>query len=177
MAVQPFDYEAKLAACAQENAEAFQELYTHESPHMLALCTKMLAQSIDAEEVVRDSFILIWKNADNYDPTVGTARAWMYSIMRYRVLNRLRQAGRPSPTNTEWTESLPNYISARDEAQPSLLVQKLKQIDDVQRRPILMAFYNGLTYDQIAARLATPVAQIKMHVRAGLRAIQELEQV
>ena len=176
MAVQPFDYEAKLAACAQENANAFQELYLQESPHMLALCTKMLAQSIDAEEVVRDSFILIWKNASSYDPAVGTARAWIYSIMRYRVLNRLRQAGRPSPTNTEWTESLPNYISSKDDTTPSPLVQRLVQIDDVQRRPILMAFYNGLTYDQIAARLAMPVDEVRTHVRAGLCAIQDLEQ-
>jgi RNA polymerase sigma-70 factor (ECF subfamily) len=50
------------------------------------------------------------------------------------------------------------------------------KLDDAQRRPILMAFYNGFTYDQIAARLKTPAIEVKSHVRAGLDAIRELKQ-
>jgi RNA polymerase sigma-70 factor (ECF subfamily) len=176
MAVPPFNYEAALAACAQGDESAFKQLYQQESPHMLALCTAMLAKSGDAEEMVRDSFMLIWKNADSYDPAVGTARAWIYSIMRYRVLNRLRQSGRPVAGDASLIDTLPVPLANTAQSLRPALVQQLARLDERQRRPILMAFYNGLTYEQIAARLALPIAQTRQHVRAGLSALQKPEQ-
>ena len=175
MAVSPFDYEGSLAACARGDQAALQELYAQEAPHMLALCIKMLSQRDDAEEVVRDIFVLIWKNAANYDPEIGTARAWIYSIMRYRILNRLRQSGRPDPADAEWIDTLPDAIPVENGTEPSRTMQGLAQLDDRQRRPILMAFYNGFTYDQIATRLAMPAAEVKSQVRSGLRALEENE--
>ncbi|MEO6959789.1 MAG: sigma-70 family RNA polymerase sigma factor [Burkholderiaceae bacterium] len=176
MAVPAFDYETRLIACAQSDQSAFQELYKHESSHMLALCTKMLSQRADAEEIVRDAFVLIWKNASNYDSKMGTARAWMYSIMRYRVLNRLRQSGRITPADSEWVDTLPDAVVSDNTDQTMGLTQCVAKLDDAQRRPILMAFYNGFTYDQIAARLKTPAAEVKADVRAGLNSIRELAQ-
>jgi len=175
MVVSPFDYEGRLAACASGDQKALQELYDKEAPHMLALCIKMLSQRDDAEEVVRDIFVLVWKNAANYDPELGTARAWIYSIMRYRILNRLRQSGRPEPAEAEWIDTLPDGIPVRDDTESSRMMQRLAHLDDHQRRPILMAFYNGFTYDQIATRLAIPVAQVKTHVRSGLHVLLENE--
>jgi RNA polymerase sigma-70 factor (ECF subfamily) len=175
MSVPNFDYEAKLVACAQGDRKAFQELFRQESPRMLALAIKMLSQRADAEEVVRDSFVLIWKNAASYEASLGTARAWIYSIMRYRILNRLRQSGRHVPADAEWIDTLPDNPAVEPEG-ANHLASDLAQLDDVQRRPILMAFYNGFTYEQIAARLAIPAIQIKTHVRAGLRTLQEIHQ-
>ncbi|WP_353150185.1 sigma-70 family RNA polymerase sigma factor [Pollutimonas bauzanensis] len=172
MAVPPFDYEAALLACARGDQNAFQELYQHESPRMLALCTRMLTQSNSAEELMRDTFVSIWKNAQSYDPSLGAARAWIYSIMRYRALNRLRQSGRLRPTAVAWNDSLPNPESVH--ALPeSGLAHAISRLDEDQRRPILMAFYNGYTYEQIATRLKAPAAQIKMQVQEGLRQIRE----
>lgn len=173
MVAAPFDYETTLAACAQGDQESFQALYRHESPRMLALCIKMLSDRADALELVRDVFVLIWKNAEKYDPEMGTARAWLYSIMRYRVLNRLRQSGRSTPSETEWIDTLPDNAAATDQPDSDTLLRRLSQLDDTQRRPILMAFYNGYTYDQIATRLTMPAHQVKAQVRAGLRAISE----
>jgi RNA polymerase sigma-70 factor (ECF subfamily) len=175
MAATPFDYEASLAACAKGDQASLQELYLHEAPHMLALCYKMLSQRADAEDVVRDALVLVWKNAANYDNAMGTARAWIYSIMRYRVLNRLRQSGRPAPAHAEWVDTLPDGSPGHSDAGPTPLTQCIAQLDDAERRPLLMAFYNGFTYEQIAARLNTPADQVKTRVRAGLRAIQERE--
>jgi len=176
MAVPAFDYETSLIACAKGDQSAFQELYKQESSHMLALCAKMLSQRADAEDIVRDAFVLIWKNASNYDSKMGTARAWMYSIMRYRVLNRLRQSGRIMPVDSEWVDTLPDAIVSANTEQANGLTQCVAKLDDAQRRPILMAFYNGFTYDQIAARLKTPAAEVKADVRAGLNSIREFAQ-
>ena len=171
-----FDYEAGLAACTRGDQAAFQELFRQESPRMLALAAKMLSRRADAEELVRDSFVLIWKNAGSYDPSMGPARAWIYSILRYRLLQQLRQPGRISGSDDAWIDTLPDAAAPAADAAPDEVAQRLAALDDAQRRPIMMAFYNGLTYEQIAARLATPVDQIKAQVRAGLRALQETAQ-
>lgn len=173
MAVPSFDYEAALLACAQEDQIAFQRLYQHEAPRMLALGLKMLSQRASAEELVRDAFILIWKNAGSYDPNISNARAWMYSIVRYRALGRLRQPGRAVPLTTVWTETLPDAAPGTAGNESSML-HALASIDESQRKPILMAFYNGLTYEQMAARLKLPAAEIKNRVEAGLTRITEV---
>ena len=170
-----FDYEAALAACAGGDQAAFQELFRQESPRMLALAAKMLSRRSDAEELVRDSFVLIWKNAGSYDPAMGAARAWIYSILRYRILQQLRQPGRPGGADDAWIDTLPDDLAVADTEQDEV-ARRLAALDDEQRRPIMMAFYNGLTYEQIAARLAVPVTQVKAQVRAGLRALQETAQ-
>ena len=176
MPVSHFDYEAKLADCAQNNQNALQDLFHEEAPRMLALAVKMLSQRDDAIDIVRDSFVLIWKNSANYNPEIGSARAWMYSIMRYRILNRLRQSGRPAVTDTDWIDNLPDSATTDLGTNASgSMAQRLAALDDAQRRPILMAFYNGFTYDQIAARLAAPATQIREHVRAGLSKLAEGE--
>src|SRR3546814_5367013 len=96
MVVPPFDYKAALQACAQGDQNALKSLYGQEAPRMLALSMQMLAQHDEAQDAVRDAFVLIWKNAENHDESTGTARAWMYSILRYRVLNQLRRARKPA---------------------------------------------------------------------------------
>ncbi len=174
MAVSPFDYEAALLACARGDQYMFQNLYQHEAPHMLALCLKMLSQRPSAEELMRDTFVSIWKNAQSYDPGLGAARAWMYSIMRYRALNRLRQSGRLRSAETEWNDALPDPGTAGMPA--SGLAQAISNLDETQRQPILMAFYNGYTYEQMAARLKQPAGQIKTQVQAGLHQLQERQQ-
>lgn len=174
MAVSPFDYEAALLACAQGDQNALQDLYQHESPHMLALCLRMLAQRTIAEDLMRDTFVSIWKNAQSYDPALGAARAWIYSIMRYRALHRLRLARPAQAVDMGWTDALPGFESGQQPA--SGMVQAVAGLDEAQRRPLLMAFYHGYTYEQIAQRLKAPAMQIKQCVQAGLNRIREQQQ-
>src|SRR5690606_17720288 len=147
MVVSSFDFEANLAACAEGDHVALQKLYKQESPHMLALFTKLLSQRSHAEEIVRDVVVLVWENAANYDRDSGPARAWIYSILRYRALNRLRQTGRGMPADTDWVDTLPDGAGVQPDADPSATARTLAGMDDARRRPILMAFYNGFTYE------------------------------
>ncbi|MGB6102254.1 MAG: sigma-70 family RNA polymerase sigma factor [Pusillimonas sp.] len=175
MAVPPFDYEAALLACAKGDQRAFQDLYLREAPSMLALGLKMLTERSSAEDLVQDTFILIWKNAESYDPQVSTARAWMHSILRYRALGRLRQTGRIRPGPASWSES-PPPLSPSHDAAPGSLAQALAALDDTPRQAILMAFYNGYHYDQIAERLRVSAPNIKARVQKGLDQIARRQQ-
>ncbi|HEU0231538.1 MAG TPA: sigma-70 family RNA polymerase sigma factor [Burkholderiaceae bacterium] len=167
MAVSPFDYEATLLACAAGKQNALRDLFQHEAPRMLALSTKMFGRREEAEDAVRDTFILLWKNAGNYDESTGTARAWIYSILRYRVLSQIRQQSHNPGDDT-------TSISSQTDVKACLStpVKSLAQLDDMQRAPLLMAFYHGQTFNQMAARLMTPVELIRTQLRTGLDAVQ-----
>jgi len=175
MAVPSFNYEAALIACARGDQHAFQDLYHYEAPRMLALSLKMLTERTSAEELVRDAFVLIWKNAEGFDPTASTARAWMHSILRYRALGRLRQAGRIRPGLSSWSDVLPTMPPAHETPSSSLL-HALALLSDTQRQAILMAFYNVYNYDQIAERLKIDAATVRAQVQAGLDQITEQQQ-
>lgn len=172
MAHSPSDREAALMACAKGDQKAFQDLYHHEAPHMLALCLKLLPQRAAAEGLLQETFVLIWKNADSFDPALSSARAWMYSILRYRALGRLRQPGRSRQLDEPWNDTLPqNAPAAGDQPAVAPALAILQQLSEPERRAILMAYYGGYSYEQIAVRLKRSAIQVKTAVQQGLQRI------
>tara|TARA_R110000782_G_scaffold76529_1_gene152269 strand:+ start:410 stop:667 length:258 start_codon:yes stop_codon:yes gene_type:complete len=80
-----FDYEGAL--------EAFERLYQQESGQLLGLAITLLGRRDQAEDCVHDALMKVWSNAHRFDRTLGQGRAWIYSILRYRALNQLRNRG------------------------------------------------------------------------------------
>jgi len=167
MADPTFDYQAALASCAQGDTGALRQLFAQEAPQMLALANIMLGDQSAAQSAVHDAFVLIWKNAASFDPRTGSGRAWMYSIMRYRTLNLLRR----QPTHAG-TASAPDPLP-RQPAEGAGLAATLAQQPDQTRKPILMAFFSGLNYADIAARLGCSKGELRNRVRACLRLLRE----
>lgn len=164
-----FDYDTHLAAVATGDQHCFQELYHHEAPAMLALGKKLLNRSGDAEDLVRDTFVLIWRHAESYDPSMTSARAWIYSILRHRALQVLHHPARVGPTTANWTDSLPTARTSH--ADHGALYAAVQQLDPGQRRPLLMAYYHGYTYHQIAARLGSTAELVRRQMHTALTRI------
>lgn len=164
-----FDYQAVLAACAQGDAQALQQLYQQEAPRMLALANIMLGDQALAQNAVHDAFVLVWKHAASYDVRTGSARAWIYSIMRYRTLSLLRQNA--SATGFAGT---PTALPFRED-QADGLAAVLAQQPENARKPVLMAFFNGLNYAEIADRLGCTTGELRNRVRSCLRILRECE--
>lgn len=173
-----FDYESHLEACAQQSEQAFQALYQQETPRMISLAINLLGDRGLAEDCVHDTFVQVWRHAPRYQRSLGSGRAWIYSILRYRALNQLRSRGRYTEVNDDFIERI-----ADDSPQATDLLEQqseqqqlnrcMRSIDRNRRHPILLAFYHGLTHEQIASRLTIPLGTIKSRIRAGLRALQE----
>lgn len=173
-----FDYEHAIEACARRDEQALHSLYRRESPRMLGLLTGMLGQRDQAEDCLHDAFVQIWQNAPRYDRQLGSGRAWLYSIVRYRALNELRRRGRWAGGDEGAVDQLIDQLPGVSEqleqhAENRRLVSCLRKVDNDRRRPILLAFYRGLTHAQISTRLSIPLGTIKGRIRAGLRALQE----
>jgi len=171
------DHAALIRSCAARDQLALKTLYDLEAPRMLALAVRMLRQRDLAEDVLQDVFIQIWNNASRFDPSLGTGRAWIYSILRYRVLDRLRAKSELPLEDIVLDAQIdtgPTPEQATDDRQRSHQLDRcLDHLDDPRRGPILLAYYHGLSHGQIAERLATPLGTIKSRIRGALRALQE----
>lgn len=178
MADRDFDYESTLQACARGDERAFQALYQQEAGQLLGLAISMLGRRDLAEDCLHDAFVRIWQHAARYQPALGSGRAWVHSILRYRVLNALRSSGRHADVDDDFIERVLDDTPqaeavAQEQSERRLLRSCLQRLERPRRQPILLAFYRGLTHEQIASRLSTPLGTIKGRIRAGLRALQE----
>lgn len=167
-----FDYDACLGNIATGDQYAFESLYHHEAPHMLALAEKLLTDSTQAQQLVRDTFVLIWKHAESHDNSMGIARAWIYGILRDRALRTLRHPARTPSTAMPSTDDL-RANTTGNHAHHADVRQTLLQLDATQRRPLLMAYYHGHTYRRIAAHLGLSVLQVQAHMRNALVRLQQ----
>lgn len=174
MAVPPLSCDTLLALCAQGDQEAFFRLYQHEAPTMLALVTHMLGKTTDAENLVRDTLILIYKNADAWDSNNGTARAWMYSILRYGALNRLRQLGRKQPHLTVARVAGLQNSQASGLMPVSDFNNAVALLSENERHPLLLAFYHASSYEQMESSLQQAPEQIRGHLQQALRTLEQV---
>ncbi|PKM30878.1 MAG: RNA polymerase subunit sigma [Gammaproteobacteria bacterium HGW-Gammaproteobacteria-11] len=178
MADSNFDYEGTLEACSRGDKAAFNRLYQQEAGQLLGLAITLLGRRDQAEDCLHDALVKVWHNAHRFDPSLGQGRAWIYSILRYRALNQLRNRGRLVQTDDSFIEQMADdsaqaeqHATSRSEGRQLRLC--LGQLERPRRYPILLAFYRGMTHEQIATRLAAPLGTIKGRIRAGLRALQE----
>lgn len=168
---------ALLRACARGDRQAFHQLYLNEAPRMLALARRFTGELSLAEDALQDTFVQVWNNARRFQSERGSARTWLFAILRYRLLDQQQRSRRESTEplpGDNWPDPGPSPEQCSINAdQRRAIVGCLQDLQMERRRPILMAFYLGLTYEQIAETLAVPLGTIKSRVRSGLKGLQE----
>lgn len=168
---------ALMQACAGGDRQAFHQLYLNEAPRMLAFARRFTGESACAEDALQDTFVQVWKNAHRFRNERGSARAWLYGLLRYRLLNQQRRSSRYEVghlPDESWPDPglSPEQCSLADNDR-KVMIECLKTLRLERRRPILMAYYMGLSYEQIADSLAVPLGTIKSRIRSGLKGLQE----
>jgi len=86
----PFDYDAAVLACARGERYALQALYERESRWLLGVALRIVRDRAQAEDVLHDAFVDVWRQAAGFDPALGSARGWLYTVVRHRALKALR---------------------------------------------------------------------------------------
>jgi RNA polymerase sigma-70 factor (ECF subfamily) len=167
MTVSVFDYEAELIACAAGDRSAFLALYMHEAPAMFTLARCMLGDEA-APEVLHEAFVLIWRNAAGYSPALGTARAWMYSILRYRALKRLREE-----RNAGRLADQPPLPALQPRPECGALVSTVANLPPPQLEALLQAYLHGGDYAHIADRLDRSEPDIQASIESALAQIDD----
>ncbi len=169
-----------LAAAAGGDRAAFAEVYRATSARFFGIALSLMRRRDLAEEVLQEAYLTIWRKAALYETGKGSAEAWMAAIVRHRSIDRLR-AGKRNPVDLAAPEELDNSTAGlafgqvpADSALDQSLRQCLARLGDKQRQAILLAFYHGMTHEELAAQLDAPLGTVKSWVRRGLIQMKEL---
>ncbi|ACM03065.1 sigma-70 family RNA polymerase sigma factor [Cereibacter sphaeroides] len=164
-------------ACASGDRSALKAIVDAEGGRMLGVARRMLRRSDLAEDAVQDALVLVWRRAGQFDPARGSARGWLYTILRNRCLTMLRREDREVTTDaadvdtTPVPEVLASAYGGLDNA--TGLRQCLDRLDGSTRDAILASYVLGLSHGEIAGRLDSPLGTVKARMRRGLLKLRE----
>lgn len=175
---QSVDCDSLLARTAQGNKDAFASLYDALAPQTLGLCAQILQDRAQAEEVMQEVFIEVWRRAAEFHPELGNARSWVLRLARLRAIDRLRSyrasRGRDQREfdlqQASWFASVEEQAVASIEA--SAIRQAVDSIGEPHRTAVMLAYFQGLTHQELADAIGVPLGTAKTRVRDGLRKLR-----
>lgn len=173
-----YDCGEALRACARRDRDALRRIYEAEGPYLIGVALRILRRRDLAEEAVHDAFVEVWQKAAAFDPARGAAPAWIAGIVRHRAFNILRKRSRETLVEPGDLVDLPDLAEDPAEALARVaangaLRDCLGVLDGDKRLCILLAYVDGYSHSQIAARLEAPLGTVKAWIRRGLLALRE----
>ncbi|MFG2307318.1 ECF RNA polymerase sigma factor SigK [Streptomyces sp. NPDC048566] len=170
--------DARLERAATGDHDAFADVYDTLARPVKGLICRVLRDEAQAEEVTQDVMVEIWRTAGRYRPELGAARAWVLALAHRRAVDRVRHAQASSareqrsallaedPPFDEVAEAVERHEDRRR------VRHCLAALERHQRVPLVLAYYQGMTYLEVAACLATPAGTVKSRMRSGLRRLR-----
>ncbi|WP_413332892.1 sigma-70 family RNA polymerase sigma factor [Brevibacterium sp. GP-SGM9] len=158
---------------------AFEELFTDQSRILMAVIVRIVKSRSLAEEVLQECFTEVWTRCSGFDPARGTGRAWLITLCRRRAIDCVRSV--QSQQDRDLADGLRSTAATGDDVEQTVIdraesdrtVSALKGLPEDQSRPIVMAFYQGLTHAQISQTLKVPLGTIKSRIRDGMKKLRE----
>lgn len=170
------DSAALLRRCAGSDRAAFRALYELWGRRLHGIALRITRQAPLAADATHDAFVQIWQQAHRFDPARGSAEAFLISIVRYRALDIVRRRAReqsgyePEEREDESPDALARLVSS---AEGAALHRCMSLLDDERRRLLVLAFVDGLSHAELAARLGAPLGTIKSWIRRSLLSLRE----
>ncbi|EEA01153.1 RNA polymerase, sigma-24 subunit, ECF subfamily [Burkholderia sp. H160] len=151
---------------------AFATLYRHTAAKLFGVCLKMLRDRSEAEEVLQDVYVTVWRRAVTFDPTLASAVTWLVAIARNRAIDRLRRH-REEPldesTEEEIVDDRPSPATIAEQSEDRRRLEHcLEALPARQGSLVREAFFSGATYAELAERLSVPLGTMKSWIRRSL---------
>ena len=170
-----------LDCIAQGDLEAFGALYDRYATPLYSLAARMLKDANEAEDVLQEVFLQIWKKAASFNESAGQPFSWAVTMTRHKSIDRLRARQRRVQVFQEFADHA--EVAATVEAiqptenfrreQAGQIRSAVNELPQAQRQPIELAFYRGLTHMEIAEALAAPLGTIKARIRRGMGRLRD----
>jgi len=158
---------------------ALAELYDRYRVILFGLLMRILSNREEAEDVLQEVFLQVWRRAADFDANRGRPFTWLVTMTRSRGIDRLRTlAARERVAIAGARDESEAVSDAASDAfrseQRGLVTSALAQLPDEQKRPLMLAYFDGLTQSEIAARLGAPLGTVKTRMRTGMMKLREL---
>jgi len=159
---------------------ALSALYGRYAGMLYAMLLRILNDTGAAEEVLQDLFLQVWRGAGRFDASRGTLAAWLLVMGRSRALSRLRTRNRRKMLEHRGDfcfEAVPSSQDLEDEAMRMQLSERVREalanLPLKQREAVELAYFEGMTQAEIAARTGSPLGTVKSRVRVAIRTLRE----
>lgn len=165
---------------ARGDRQAFGRFYDRYASLVFTFAMRLLRVRSEAEDLLQEVFLQAWRQAATYSPERGSPEAWLVTITRSRAIDKLRSMRKREKSiartdTVEGTEIGARVESGAAQSEAKLAVQDaLAGLPEAQRRVLELAYFDGLTQSEIAARLGEPLGTVKTRMRAGLERLRGL---
>lgn len=169
---------ALLRRIAARDQDALGELYDRYGGLVLALAARVLGRPGEAEEVVQETFIQVWNKARSYDPARSSVSTWLVLLGRSRSIDRLRSRKAAERAGEAMRAEAPRHASSSGPAdvlfreRRERLRDELAQLPAEQREVLELAFYQGLTQTEIAARTGIALGTVKTRTLLAMKKLR-----
>jgi RNA polymerase sigma-70 factor (ECF subfamily) len=172
-----------LRRVGQGDRKSFEDLYDRFSGVLFSAALQILNDHREAEDVVQEVFVQIWDKAKLYDAARGKPLTWAMTLTRNKAIDRLRSAQRRYrlQNQVEKETKVTNQIALKDSSEEVEILEKSRliraavlELSKEQREAIELAFFSGLTQNEIAQELNQPLGTVKARIRRGMLRLKEM---
>ena len=170
-----------LAQVAAGDRSAFGVLYERLAGPLYSLALKMLANDAEAQDLVQEVFLTIWNKADTFNVARGSAFSWAVTQLRNRAIDRIRSRKRRGELLESFGQDLAPADGLRSAAEDAEASDRSRQVraamaklNDEQRDVLRLAYFDGLTQNEIAKKLDEPLGTIKARAHRALARLRDI---
>lgn len=168
-----------LNSIARGDEQALASLYDRYNLILFSLILRILHSREEAEDVLQEVFLQVWNRASDFDQTRGRPFTWLVTLARSRAIDRLRSLGSRDRAALEAARETTDEVQdATDDVirseEGEIVRRALAELPEEQRRALLLAYFEGLTQSEIAARLGSPLGTVKTRMRSGMIKLREM---
>lgn len=149
----------------------FEELYRLTAPKLLGVAQHILGDLGEAEDVLQETFVAVWRGADRFDAARANASTWLTALLRYKAISRIRRR-RLEKKHDLVAEMIDEALTPDLETERSESYRRLRgclaQLRPEQQYSLQAAFFTGVTYEELARRSGAPLGTMKSRIRRGL---------
>jgi RNA polymerase sigma factor (sigma-70 family) len=168
-----------LGRVALGDEAALRQVYELTSAKLFGICLRILGDQGEAEDALQDVYVSVWRRSGSFDASRASPVTWLATLARNRAIDRLRVARRsrsaePVEAALEIADSRPDalaVLAAGEDRQR--LMACIGELEGRTEQAIRAAFFGGLTYSELAARMDVPLGTMKSWIRRGLMKLKD----
>jgi len=179
-ASQPAPDSALIAKMTTGDESALSALYDRYSPMLFCMLTRVLIDRQAAEEVLQDVFLQLWRNASRFDANRGSLPTWLMVIGRNRAISRLRGRRDREVLEEQEGDFASTFASSQNIEDDAARAQSAKSIKTAldklpaeQRQAVELAYFEGMTQSEIAAKTGAPLGTVKTRMRTAMQSLRQ----
>ena len=175
--------ETLMEKITQRQQHALRELHSRYARSLRALIGSVVHEESEADDVLQESFLQIWREAHHYSPKAGKPLGWVITIARRRAIDRVRRRDSYRRAKQRFEDELRPQSQIGNAAATgseilqsdlrSFLGRQLRNLPRVQREAVELAYFRGLSQREIAATTRTPLGTVKTRLQLGLRKLSQ----